>query len=89
MKRSIQQRGRLVRLAARVLTQREPLGVGLHNGCWGAVAADIARANHSTVTGYFGISMCEFKDTIKDNNRTRRSKRNAAMALRTLRKALT
>ena len=81
------QRVHLLDLAASVANQPEPLGIGLHNGCWGGVAANIATAHEATVQQYYGLTFRQFKDAIKCNNQTHQERRNGVMALRTLRMA--
>lgn len=86
--RSLVQRKRLVRLAGLIMTQGEPLGVGLKKGCWAGVAIDLARQDACKATDYYGMPMQEIKQAIKLNNRTRPAVRNAMMAGLTLAKAV-
>ena len=86
--RSLSQRAHLVGLALRIINRRRPLGVGMHNECWGAVAAGVARAAGRSATEYYGISFRLFKDAIKGNAEAHESIRNRVMTRRTLKLAL-
>lgn len=86
--RAFRDRIRLANLAWRIAFRRETLGVGLHNGCWGAVAIGIAHDHGAKTTDYFGLSMREIKAAIKENGKIPPPTRNLVMALRTLQAAV-
>lgn len=86
--RSLIQRKRLLRLATLIASQREPLGIGLKNGCWAGVAINLARQEGYKATEFYGLSMNEVKTKIKRNKRTPPTLRNAVMAGLTLLKSV-
>jgi len=82
------QREHLLNLARHISALEEPLGVGLKRGCWAGVAIQIARAQQSKATDYYGLSMREIKVAIKLNNATRPALRNSRMIDATLQHAV-
>lgn len=71
---------RLEALAVSIEGRDGPLGIGLKSECWAGVAHQIASAENSRVTDFFGISFAEMKAAIKGNNACAPNLRNNKMA---------
>jgi hypothetical protein len=86
---SLKQRVRFVKLAAEIAVRPKPLGVGLRNQCYVGLAIETAQRSGETCAEYFGWSMSEMKAAIKQNNQIAPTRRNAHMALKSLKVAAT
>ena len=82
--KTTQQKQHLLELANTIKERDKPLGVGLHNQCWGGLAIEIAKSKGQTTRTYFGMSIHEMKADINSNNGLPPSLRNEGMYLRTL-----
>lgn len=82
--KTVQQKNNLIELANTIKQRKNPLGVGLHNQCWGGLAIEIAKSNNQTTSTYFGISIHEMKSSINANNILPADNRNEEMYKRTL-----
>ncbi len=82
--KTIEQKEHLFELSETIKNRHEPLGVGLHNQCWGGLAIEIAKSNGQTTKTYFGMSIHDMKDDINTNNAQPTSLRNEVMYQRTL-----
>lgn len=85
--KSARQCENLLRLADTIATRKTPLGVGLKNECWAGVAITLANQQGSKTTAFYGLSMREIINDVKENNRTPIAGRNHVMLNRTLRLA--
>lgn len=85
--KSAQQRDHLLTLADTIATRRSPLGVGLRRECWAGVAITLANQQGANASEFYGLSMREIIDAVKENNRTPVDFRNEVMLDRTLQQA--
>lgn len=85
--KSIQQRENLIMLADTIAARKIPLGVGLKKECWAGVAITLANQQGSKASEFYGLSMREIIDAVKENNRTPIAFRNEMMIDRTLQQA--
>lgn len=85
--KSADQRKNLLTLADIIATRKAPLGVGLKNECWAGIAITLANRQGSKTTAFYGLSIREIINDVKENNRTPAAIRNKVMLDRTLRLA--
>jgi hypothetical protein len=85
--KSAHQRENLLALAETIAQRKAPLGVGLRSGCWAGVAITLANQQGSKATEFYGLSLREIINDVKENNRTPMAIRNKVMVDRTLRLA--
>jgi hypothetical protein len=82
--KSAHQRENLLTLAEIIAQRKAPLGVGLRSECWAGVAITLANQQGSKASEFYGMSMREIIDDVKENNRTPMAIRNEVMLDRTL-----
>jgi hypothetical protein len=82
--KSATQRKNLISLAGTLSRRAEPLGIGLRQQCWAGVAITESMNRHTKATEFYGLSMREIIDAVKENNRTPAVLRNETMIVRTL-----
>jgi hypothetical protein len=85
--KSAHQRENLFTLADTIAARNSPLGVGLKSECWAGVAISLANQQGSKTTEFYGLSMREIMNLVKENNRTPIAIRNEVMIDRTLQQA--
>lgn len=85
--KSAQQRENLRSLADTIAARETPLGVGLRRECWAGVAINLANQQGSKTSEFYGLSMREIINDVKQNNRTPAAIRNQVMLDRTLQHA--
>lgn len=85
--KSAHQRENLLMLADTIAARQAPLGVGLKRECWAGVAITLARRQGAKATEFYGLSMREIKNAVKENNQTPAAIRNEVMLDRTLQQA--
>ena len=85
--KSAQQRENLRSLANNIAAREAPLGVGLRRECWAGVAITLANQQGANASEFYGMSMREIIDAVKENNRTPVAFRNEVMLDRTLQQA--
>lgn len=85
--KSAQQRQNLRSLADAIAAREAPLGVGLRKECWAGVAITLANQRGEHASEFYGMSMREIIDAVKENNRTPAAFRNEVMLDRTLQQA--
>lgn len=85
--KSPHQRENLHILAETIAARKTPLGVGLRRECWAGVAISLANQKGSKTSEFYGLSMREIIDAVKENNRTDPALRNGIMLDRTLQQA--
>jgi hypothetical protein len=81
------QRKNLFVLANTLATRETPLGIGLRQECWAGVAITEATSRGANATEFYGLTMREIIDAVKENNRTPPTLRNEVMIDRTLQHA--
>lgn len=87
--KSAHQRKNLLTLADTIAARKAPLGVGLKSECWAGVAISLANKKGSKTTEFYGLSMREIMNLVKENNLTPITIRNEVMIDRTLQQAST
>lgn len=82
--KTLQQIKNLEALAETIRDRQAPLGVGLHNQCWGGLAIEVAKMHGETTRSFYGMSIHEMKNDINVNNASPKERRNDVMYRRTL-----
>lgn len=85
--KSAHQRENLLTLAETIAQRKAPLGIGLRSECWAGVAITLANQKGWKASEFYGMSMREIIDAVKENNRTPVALRNEVMLDRTLQQA--
>ena len=85
--KSTQQRDHLLTLADTIAARQSPLGVGLKKECWAGVAITLANQHGANASEFYGLSMREIINDVKENNLTPIAIRNQVMLDRTLQHA--